>query len=191
MLLWLGWYSCGEGLVWCGWCKELKLPLYHGNFEEISLPGMIFHKYIAKLTLRKNKLPAGKKTRCWVTLRGTPSLYQTIVGSGMPSALQFIVTGSLRGTVVSMGCSTIRGTWKAAKRKKRGKKLLAKNVSFRFLPRHVHNLVLNLIKLKVLFSVLQALFPLEHPFIPDSLSHNQIMDFQLRRLPNRQNTKWH
>lgn len=34
----------------------------------------------------------------------------------MPSALQFIVTGSLRGTVVSMGCSTIRGTWKAAKR---------------------------------------------------------------------------
>lgn len=74
---------------------------------------------------------------------------------------------------------------------KEEKKLLAKNVSFRFLPRHVHNLVLNLIKLKVLFSVLQALFPLEHPFIPDSLSHNQIMDFQLRRLPNRQNTKWH
>lgn len=70
------------------------------------------------LTFRKKRLPAGRKTRCCVTLSGTPSLYHTMFGSGTPSALQFIVTGSLRGTVMSMGCSTIRGTWKAAKNEK-------------------------------------------------------------------------
>lgn len=105
-------------------------------------------------TLRKNKLPAGRKTRCWVTLSGIPSLNQRMFGSGMPSALQFIVTGSLRGTVVSMGCSTIRGSWKAAKRYKRKENEISKIRIVGF-PPFIHNLVSNLIKLKVLFSVFQ------------------------------------
>lgn len=114
-------------------------------------------------TLRKNRLPAGRKTRCWVTLSGTPSLYQTIVGSGMPSALQFIVTGSLRGTVKSSGCSVIFGTWKAAKKGKEWKRISWVRSLFRFcyilrfLP-FFRNLVSNLIKLKVLFSVFQRFF---------------------------------
>lgn len=114
-------------------------------------------------TLRKNRLPAGRKTRCWVTLSGTPSLYQTIVGSGMPSALQFIVTGSLRGTVKSSGCSVIFGTWKATKKWKEWKRISWVRSLFRFcyilrfLP-FFRNLVSNLIKLKVLFSVFSTFF---------------------------------
>jgi hypothetical protein len=34
----------------------------------------------------------------------------------MPSTLQLSVTGSFRGTVVSIGCSIIRGIWKAVEK---------------------------------------------------------------------------
>lgn len=37
------------------------------------------------------------------------TLNHSIVGSGLPSALQFIVTGSFFGTSISLGCSVIRG----------------------------------------------------------------------------------
>lgn len=40
-----------------------------------------------------------------------------MLGIGDPSALQFNVTGSWRGTVVSIGCSVIRGICKAANEK--------------------------------------------------------------------------
>jgi len=74
------------------------------------------------LTLRKNNPPAGKVMR-WEPgriFRGTPSLYHWMVGVGLPSALQLSVAGSCRGTVVSMGCSTIRGGWDPEKRGDRG-----------------------------------------------------------------------
>lgn len=73
-----------------------------------------------------------------------------MAGSGMPSALQFIVTGSFLGTVASMGCSTIRGRWKAGMRRKKQKENQQKSPQSPAL--------LNLIKLKVLFSVFAALF---------------------------------
>lgn len=136
-----------------------------------------------KFTFKKNKLPTGRITRCVDALSGVSSLYQTTLGSGIPSALQLMVTGSFLGTVVSIGCSTIRGAWKAKKRiKKKRNQLMFSN------PRCFakKNLVLNLIKLKVLF-LLSSIF-LVHSF---SHPHNQIMDFRLRRLPNQQNTKRH
>jgi len=66
---------------------------------------------LCSLTLRKNNPPAGSVMR-WEPgsiFSGTPSLYHWMVGVGDPSALQLRVAGSCRGTVVSMGCSTIRG----------------------------------------------------------------------------------
>lgn len=45
---------------------------------------------------------------------GCPSLYHVIVIGGVPSALQFNVTGSCRGTIVLVGCSTILGPKKPA-----------------------------------------------------------------------------
>lgn len=41
--------------------------------------------------------------------KGAPSLYQTMLGEGRPSAPQFKVTGSFRGTVQFVGCSVMRG----------------------------------------------------------------------------------
>ncbi len=38
-----------------------------------------------------------------------PSLYQTILGSGSPSALQLSVSGSFFGTVMEVGCSVMCG----------------------------------------------------------------------------------
>lgn len=61
------------------------------------------------LTLRKKSPPAGKSIR-WEPgniFKGTPSLYHWIVEA--PSALQFNVAGSCLGTVVSIGCSVMRG----------------------------------------------------------------------------------
>lgn len=38
-----------------------------------------------------------------------PSTHQLTIGVGDPSALQLRVTGSCLGTIVSLGCSIIRG----------------------------------------------------------------------------------
>lgn len=64
-----------------------------------------------KYTLRKKSPPDGRIMRCdpGSTLSGSPSLYQEIIGDGTPSALQFNVAGSYRGTITSNGCSTILG----------------------------------------------------------------------------------
>lgn len=89
----------------------------------------------------------------------------------MPSALQFIVTGSLRGTVVSIGCSTMRGTWKAAmKWNKREEDSSVVCFPCFYL---VCNFVSNLIKLKVLLSVFQHfLLLLFRPFVRFSPQSN-------------------
>lgn len=44
-----------------------------------------------------------------VASTGRPSLYHRTSGSGCPSDLQFNVAGSCSPTVMSVGCSTIRG----------------------------------------------------------------------------------
>lgn len=74
------------------------------------------------LTLRKKRFPVGKIFRCCDDLSNIPSLYHKIVGFGEPSDLQFNVTGSFRGTTVSIGCSTIRGDEKARKERERERK---------------------------------------------------------------------
>ncbi len=74
-----------------------------------------------KHTLRKNNPPAGNSIR-WDPgniFNGTPSLYHWIVGEGVPSALQFNVAGSCLGTVVSIGCSVMRGRFDPANEIKR------------------------------------------------------------------------
>lgn len=66
---------------------------------------------ISLLTFRKNSPPAGK-TILWLpgsTFNFSPSLNQSILGLGDPSALQFNVAGSCLGTITSIGCSVIRG----------------------------------------------------------------------------------
>lgn len=77
-----------------------------------------------KFTFRKNRAPDGSKTRCdpGAIFTGVPSLYHLMLGIGAPSALQFNVTGSWRGTVVSMGCSVIRGICKPVSKAKKNKK---------------------------------------------------------------------
>jgi len=62
-------------------------------------------------TLRKNKPPAGSIMRCEPVsvFSSRPSLNHWMVGVGLPSAWQLNVNGSFFGTVVSMGCSMIRG----------------------------------------------------------------------------------
>lgn len=60
-------------------------------------------------TRRKKSEPAGRSTRLAEGFTSSPSLYHSIVGVGNPSALQFRVAGSCRGTLVSTGCSAIRG----------------------------------------------------------------------------------
>lgn len=64
------------------------------------------------VTLRKNSDPVGNRTRCDspAVVTNSLSLYHSILGSGIPSALQFNVVGSWRGTTVSAGCSVILGT---------------------------------------------------------------------------------
>jgi len=92
-------------------------PMTPLNLFNFPLP-----RNLRPLTLRKNNPPAGRVMR-WEPgriFRGTPSLYHWMVGVGLPSALQLSVAGSCRGTVVSMGCSTIRGGWDPAKEKKIG-----------------------------------------------------------------------
>lgn len=66
------------------------------------------------MVLKKNNDPAGNKTRCDLLSEGdvltsSPSLYHSTVGSGRPSALQLRVTGSFFATMISDGCSVIRG----------------------------------------------------------------------------------
>lgn len=77
-----------------------SLNIFH---SDVGAPGI--------LTLRKNKPPAGKIIRCepGSSFNGSPSLYHVMVGVGVPSALQFSVTGSYLGTITSNGCSVIRG----------------------------------------------------------------------------------
>ena len=65
------------------------------------------------MTLRKNSWPLGSSIR-WdvglsLAMTSWPSRYHVMVGAGSPSALQLSVTGSLRATYVSSGCSTIAG----------------------------------------------------------------------------------
>lgn len=80
--------------------------------------------FLLFMVRRKNRDPAGKSTR-WdllsvgEVLTGSPSLNHSIVGSGRPSALQFKVTGSFFATMISEGCSVIRGDlyWAAKKEK--------------------------------------------------------------------------
>lgn len=62
-------------------------------------------------TLRKNKPPAGSIMRCEPesVFSSRPSLNHWMDGVGLPSALQLKVNGSFFGTVVSMGCSMMRG----------------------------------------------------------------------------------
>lgn len=72
---------------------------------------------------RKNSDPDGRRTRCdllslGLVFTGSPSLNHSIVGSGLPSALQFNVTGSFFGTTMSLGCSVIRGERYCAARRK-------------------------------------------------------------------------
>lgn len=76
-----------------------------------------------EFTLRKNRAPDGSRTRCdpGAIFTGVPSLNQRILGIGAPSALQFNVTGSWRGTVVSIGCSVIRGICKPVNEKQKCK----------------------------------------------------------------------
>lgn len=76
---------------------------------------------------RKNNDPDGNRTRCdllsfGLVLTGSPSLYHSIVGSGLPSALQFSVTGSFFGTTISLGCSVILGVRYCAAEKKNERK---------------------------------------------------------------------
>lgn len=74
----------------------------------------------SEFTLRKNSAPDGSRTRCepGAMLTGFPSLSHRMLGIGDPSALQLRVTGSWRGTVVSIGCSVIRGICKPEKKEK-------------------------------------------------------------------------
>lgn len=80
--------------------------------------------FLLFIVLRKNKEPAGSRTRWDLlsigdVLTGSPSLNHSIVGSGLPSALQFNVTGSFFATIMSEGCSVMRGERYWAARKKR------------------------------------------------------------------------
>lgn len=66
------------------------------------------------MVLKKNNDPAGNKTRWDLLSEGdvftsSPSLYHSTTGSGLPSALQLRVTGSFFATMMSDGCSVIRG----------------------------------------------------------------------------------
>lgn len=85
-----------------------------------------------EFTLRKNKAPDGSRTRCdpAAILTGFPSLNHRMLGIGEPSALQFSVTGSCRGTVVSIGCSVIRGICKPERKTSTTEKFIKLNVAF-------------------------------------------------------------
>ena len=66
------------------------------------------------MAFKKNNDPSGKRIR-WETgssgaiLTSCPFRYHSIVGLGVPLALQLRVTGSFRATVMFNGCSVIRG----------------------------------------------------------------------------------
>ncbi|MDV3182782.1 MAG: hypothetical protein Q8869_02945, partial [Candidatus Phytoplasma australasiaticum] len=57
------------------------------------------------------KEPVAKRTGCDLLsrMRGSPSLYHSMDGSGLPSALQCSVSASSLGTTTFRGCSVIRG----------------------------------------------------------------------------------
>lgn len=65
-------------------------------------------------TLKKKSAPAGRIIRCESDWSSFPFLYHSTVGCGSPSAIQFSVTGSCRGTTTSNGCSVILGNSNAA-----------------------------------------------------------------------------
>lgn len=62
-------------------------------------------------TYLRNSSPSSSSTLCgWsVGASGEPSLYHWIVGLGLPSDTQRNVAGSLLPTIVSAGCSFMRG----------------------------------------------------------------------------------
>lgn len=71
------------------------------------------------LTFKKNNSPPGSIIRCDISIfTGNPSLYQVIVGVGLPTLWQLSVVGSIRFTITSCGCSVIRGASSAANREK-------------------------------------------------------------------------
>lgn len=79
--------------------------------------------FLPCITRRKNRDPVGSRTRCDLASPGdvctsSPSLYHSITGSGLPSALQFNVTGSFFATIMSDGCSVIRGHFSCPESKK-------------------------------------------------------------------------
>lgn len=80
--------------------------------------------FLPCITRRKNRDPVGSRTRCDLASPGdvctsSPSLYHSITGSGLPSALQFNVTGSFFATIMSDGCSVIRGHFSCPEKQKR------------------------------------------------------------------------
>lgn len=66
---------------------------------------------------KKNRDPLGSTIRFDESLTRLPSWYHSIVGSGLPSALQFKVAGSCLRTKTSDGCSVMRGGRCAVKKK--------------------------------------------------------------------------
>lgn len=83
--------------------------------------------FLPCITRRKNRDPVGSRTRCDLASPGdvctsSPSLYHSITGSGLPSALQFNVTGSFFATIMSDGCSVIRGHFSCPEKNKKGKR---------------------------------------------------------------------
>jgi hypothetical protein len=113
-------YNC---FVVATWLHEYSPATSRVAFRLLATPTLLWatHQYTPLseslrpwATRRKNREPAGRRTRCDFESLGdvftsSPSLYHSIVGSGTPSALQFKVTGSCLGTVTSVGCSVIRG----------------------------------------------------------------------------------
>lgn len=77
-------------------------------------------------TLRKNKPPAGSIMRCEPVsvFSSRPSLNHCMLGVGLPSAWQLNVNGSFFGTVVSMGCSMMRGFSPGTRERREGFLLL-------------------------------------------------------------------
>lgn len=89
--------------------------------------------FLPCITRRKKRDPVGSRTRCDLASPGdvctsSPSLYHSITGSGLPSALQFNVTGSFFATIMSDGCSVIRGLFSCPEKQER--KVPLQQISF-------------------------------------------------------------
>jgi hypothetical protein len=77
----------------------------------IIMLALIWHSIFTMISYLRNSSPSSSNT-LWglsVGASGDPSLYQWIVGFGLPSDTHRRVAGSLLPTIVSTGCSLIRG----------------------------------------------------------------------------------